>query len=145
MLEIIVGYDVDVDRFDDRKVAWAPTGSIAQITDHGKKIVFRALVRNMKTGDWRLTQESRYPIEAPEGTTWKHVCFSGIGIELAAVDSRGQVQIFTLVGALGKMRLASSSSALPGDGEGDLSEVVGMHWLPLHPMEFKVSLCRGIM
>ena len=122
------------------KLAYANTGCIAQIRDHGRKIVFRALMRNLKTGIWDLTPESKFPVEAPEGLTFEHLQFSGIGIDLAVVDSRGFVQVYTLIGALGKMR-AAPTSVQPIEGAGsDLDAVVGMHWLPLHPMEFKVSL-----
>ena len=121
------------------KLAWANTGSVAQIRDQGRKIVFRALVRNLKTGAWDLAEESKYPVEAPEGVTFEHLQFSGIGIDLAIVDSRGLVQVYTLIGALGKMR-AAPSNVLPGDGSGgDLDAVVGLLWLPLFPMEYKVS------
>ena len=101
-------------------------------------------MRNLKTGAWDLTEESKYPVVAPEGVTFEHLQFSGIGIDLAVVDSRGVVQVYTLVGALGKMR-AASSNVLPGDGSGgDLDAVVGLHWLPLYPMEFKVSYLEDI-
>ena len=88
-------------------MAWANTGSIAQIKDKGRKVVFRALMRNLKTGIWSLTEESKFPLEAAEGITFEHLHFSGIGIDLAVVDSRGFVQVYTLIGAVGKMRAAS--------------------------------------
>lgn len=96
-------------------------------------------MRNLKTGIWSLTEESKYPLEAAEGVTFEHLQFSGIGIDLAVVDSRGFVQVYTLIGALGKMRAAPISyPTIEGLGS-DLDAVVGLHWLPLHPMEFKVS------
>lgn len=96
-------------------------------------------MRNMKTGLWELTEESKFPLEAPEGVTFEHLQFSGIGIDLSVVDSRGFVQVYTLTGALGKMRAAPSNLPPIEGGGSDLDAVVGMHWLPLHPMEFKVS------
>lgn len=101
-------------------------------------------MRNLKTGVWDLTPESKFPVLAPEGVTFEHLQFSGIGIDLAIVDSRGLVQVYTLIGALGKMR-AAASNVLPGDGSGgDLDAVVGLHWLPLYPMEFKVSVSKTL-
>lgn len=100
-------------------------------------------MRNLKTGAWDLTQESRYPVEAPQGVTFEHLQFSGMGIDLAVVDSRGFVQVCTLIGALGKMRAAPTTVPPIEGGGSDLDAVVGMHWLPLYPMEFKVS-CRSV-
>ena len=96
-------------------------------------------MRNLRTGLWDLTPESKFPVEAPDGITFEHLQFSGIGIDLAVVDSRGAVHVYTLIGALGKMRAAPSSVQPIEGGGSDLDAVVGMHWLPLHPMEFKVS------
>ena len=97
-------------------------------------------MRNLKTGSWELTDESKHPILAPEDATFEHLEFSGIGIDLAIVDSRGVVHLHTLVGALGKMRDMTSNIPSADSMGSDLDAVVGMHWLPLYPMEFKVSL-----
>ncbi|KAK3725235.1 Mediator of RNA polymerase II transcription subunit 16 [Vermiconidia calcicola] len=120
------------------KVAWSNTGSIAYITSEGQKIAFRALIRDQKTGEWDFTEESKTPIPAPEGATWEHLQFSGIGIDLAAIDDRGVVHMHTLVGALGKMPAAPMSvEAAEQGGRSDLDAVVGMHWLPVYPGEFR--------
>lgn len=122
----------------NRKLAWSNAGSLAQIVDEGRKIAFRALMRNQKTGDWSLTEISKSPIPAPEGTTWEHIRFNGVGIDLSAVDSHAGVHVFTLMGALGNM-VAAQSNVNQGDGpKSELDAVVGLHWLPMFPTEFKV-------
>ena len=120
-------------------MAWANTGSIAQIKDDGQKIVFRAIIRDSTTGAWSLTKESKFPVLAHDGMKWEHIQFSGIGIDLAAVDNTGAVYIYTLVGALGKMLLAPSNINMSETPRSDLDAVVGMHWLAAYPTEFKVS------
>ena len=92
----------------------------------------------MKTGVWSLTEESKYPISVPEGITFEHLQFSGIGIDLAVVDNHGSVHVYTLVGALGKMPLAPSNIPPSESPRSDLDAVVGLHWLPVYPTEFKV-------
>ena len=85
-----------------------------------------------------MTEESKHPILAPEGAKWEHIQFSGIGIDLAAVDSLGSVYVYTLLGALGKMPLAPSNINRTDASRSELDVVVGMHWLPVFPTEFKV-------
>ena len=96
-------------------------------------------MRDMKTGAWSLTEESKFPIVAPAGTTFEHLQFSGIGIDLAVVDNNGSVHVYTLVGALGKMPPAPSNIPPNENPQSDLNAVVGLHWLPVFPTEFKVS------
>ena len=101
--------------------------------------MFRALIRDQKTGAWSLTEESQHPILAPEGTVFEHVQYSGIGIDLSVADSHGSVHVHTLVGALGNMPLAPSNINPSEQCRGDLDMVVGLHWLPVYPTEFRVS------
>lgn len=119
---------------------WSTAGYIAQITDDGQKIGLRTTVRNPKTGDWTLTEQSRHPVEAPEGVTFKHIQASSIGTELAAVDSQGKVHVYSSLNSpLGKL---SQSHVQPEDNKnlgGDLDAVVGLHWLAVWPTEFRVS------
>ena len=122
-----------------RKLAWSNTGSIAQILDDGRKVVFRAMIRNQKTGHWSLTEDSKHPILAPEGAKFEHVHFSGIGVDLAVADSLGGVHVYTLLGALGKMAAAPTNLRQSETSRGELDVVVGLHWLIMFPTEFKVS------
>lgn len=108
--------------------------------DSGQRITLRTTVRDVKTGDWKLTDESKHPIEAPQGTAFRHLESSGIGTELAVVDSRGRVHVYSsLHSPMGKL---SQSPIIVEDSKnmgGDLDAVVGMHWLAMWPTEFRVS------
>lgn len=120
------------------KLAWANTGSIAHISADGSKIFFHALVRDMKTKLWTINGASKFPIEAPPGRTFVHVQFSGIGIDLAIVDSLGMVYMRSLAGALGRMVAAERDPTRDIQPKNELDTVVGMHWLGLWPAEFTV-------
>lgn len=128
-----------VDRFR-RKLDWAATGSIAQISPDGRRISFRVVSRNQQTGTWSLAEESGgSPLLAPDGAIWQHIQFSRIGINLATVNSRGAVVVYTLIGTLGGMGLPPTNVKPAETSRSDLDAVVGMHWLPIYPTEFKVS------
>lgn len=103
-------------------------------------MLFRAMIRDPQTGTWSMSDDSKHPLLAPEGTTWEHLQFSGVGIDLAVADSHGSVYVYTLVGALGKMPLAPSNITRGDIARSDLDAIVGMHWLPVYPTDFKVSL-----
>lgn len=74
-----------------------------------------------------------------DGTRWEHVQFSNLGIDLAAVDTLGRVTIYTLTGALGKMHVAPHNIVQSEFPRSDSDAVVGLHWLPVWPNEFRVS------
>lgn len=122
------------------KLAWSNTGSIAQISPDGKKISFRVLVRDRKTGLWTISKASKSPIEAPMDRNFVHIQFNGVGIDLAVVDDAGTLQVHTLSGALGKMIPSTSSIDLARNGpRRELNDIVGLRWLALFPAEFRVS------
>lgn len=100
------------------------------------------MVRDQKTGIWNLSEKSAHPIPAAPGTTWQHIQFSNVGVDLAAVDSRGSVRLFSLPTALGKMQEAFASDHSIDASVGDLDAIVGIHWLPVSPTEFKVDSSR---
>lgn len=122
------------------KLLWSNVGYIAQIIDSGRKIALRTTVRNPKTGEWALTDESKHPVEAPEGTKFKHLETSGLGSELAVVDSHGKVLVYSSVhlplGRLSQIPVQMEDSKSLGS---DLDAVVGLHWLAVYPTEFKVE------
>lgn len=123
------------------KLVWSNAGYIAQIVEGGRKIALRTTVRNIKTGAWNLTAESKHPIEAPPGAAFKHLETSHLGMELAAVDSHGRVWVYSSAHMpIGKM---SQTQQQPEDSKifgSDMDAVVGMHWLGVYPTEFKVSM-----
>lgn len=122
-----------------RKLVWGNTGSIAHISADGSKVSFYALVRDVKTKQWAASAESKFPVKAPPGRTFVHVQFSGIGIDLAIVDSAGVVHMHGLAGALGRMIPAERDAAREVQPKNELDIVVGMHWLALWSAEFAVS------
>lgn len=126
----------------DRKLAWSSTGCIAEVKDDGRKVVFRALVRKRKTGAWPLSNESEYPIVASEDARFQHMQFSNMGTDLAVIDNHGQVLVHTLTGPLGRMPLAPHNISRSEVPRSDGDAVVGLHWLPVFPSEFKVSFVR---
>lgn len=97
------------------------------------------MVRDKQTAAWCMSDESKYPIEAPSGRHFVHIQFSGIGIDLAAVDNVGTTHMYTLTGALGRMSETSSDSAREQTPRTELDAIVGMHWLALYPAEFRVG------
>jgi mediator of RNA polymerase II transcription subunit 16 len=97
------------------------------------------MLRHPKTGHWDMTEPSDTPVVAPEGRTFQHIQFSGVGTNMAVADDRGSVHVRYIVGPLGKMPLAVPSIGQFETAGGDLDVVVGLHWLPLWPAEFKVS------
>lgn len=121
------------------KLAWSNTGSIARIKDHGRKIVFHTLRRDSHSGSWSLTRDSKEVLAPSAGARWEHIQFSNLGIDLAAVDTLGRVTIYTLTGALGKMQVAPHSIVQSELPRSDSDAVVGLHWLPVWPNEFRVS------
>lgn len=121
-----------------RKLAWGNTGSIAHISADGSKVSFYVLVRDVKTKLWTVGAESKSPVKAPPGRTFVHVQFSGIGIDLAIVDSAGMVHMRALAGALGRMVPAERDPTREVHPKNELDMVVGMHWLGLFPAEFSV-------
>lgn len=92
----------------------------------------------MKTKLWTVSPASKFPIKAPQGRTFVHVQFSGIGIDLAIVDSAGMVHMRNLACALGRMVPAEKDPAREIQPKNELDVVVGMHWLSLWPAEFTV-------
>ncbi|KAI5370099.1 putative mediator complex, subunit Med16 [Septoria linicola] len=119
------------------KLAWSNTGSIAQIAPNGSSVFFRAMVRHRKTGAWTMSEASKHPIKAPAGRRFVHIQFNGIGIELAVIDDAGAMHMHTLTGALSKMTLANGGELARKNTSHELNAVVGLHWLPLFPAEFR--------
>lgn len=90
---------------------------------------------------WKISTESKHSIPAPEGRKFAHIAFSGIGIEMAAVDNVGTVHIFSLQGPLSRMVVPGGfdAIALSGNSRTEADSVVGLHWLPLFSAEFRVG------
>lgn len=121
------------------KLVWSNAGYIAQIVESGRKISLRTTLRNAKSGEWDLTDESKHPIEAPEGTTFKHIETSGLGTEFAVVDNHGRVSVYSSLHLpLGRVAPSPMQSEDSKNLGSDLDAVVGLHWLAMYPNEFRV-------
>ena len=98
------------------------------------------MLRDQTTGNWRLSDESKHPVLASEGKKFVHIQFNGIGNDVAVVDHLGILHMYTLShGVLSRMQHVPNG-AVQSDGRSELDAVVGMHWLPIWPTEFRVSL-----
>jgi len=128
---------------EDRKLAWSNTGSIAQISDDCGKITFRTLQRDQKIGTWKTSEASNHAIIAPERRRFVHVQWNGLGIDLAVVDDLGAVRVYSMLGAVGRMHIAQGDFLSQDDHHSGIDAVIGMHWLPLYPNEFRVSQSVG--
>lgn len=123
--------------FDYRQIAWSKTGSIARITTDGTRIAFRAVVRDSKSGIWSLSSESPEPVHAPENVVFTHIEWSGLGLDLVALDQTGMPHLYTLALALGRVQPCTTQFS---DVQGDLGAFAGLHWLPIFPTQFKVGV-----
>lgn len=122
-----------------RKLAWSNTGYVAQILEHGKMIGFRTTLRDQKTRDWTLSEQSKHTIQGPESREFVHIQFNGFGTDLAACDSHGFVRLYTMTGVLGRLAPANVDGSVSEGARSELDVVVGMHWLPMWPNEYRVS------
>ena len=97
-------------------------------------------VRDKETGAWAPGKESSFPIIAPDGTRFAHVQFNGMGSELAVVDDVGLVHVYVAQTGLGRMAPLPTEISYDRGGRTEEDGVVGLHWLPLSPVEFKVMM-----
>jgi hypothetical protein len=128
-----------------RKLAWSNTGSVARISPDGLKVTFCVCVENPKTGAWVPGKESPHPIHAPDGSRFVHVQFSPIGHDLVVVDEVGSTHMFLGPTGLGRMHVSNSDFGFDRTGRSSNDAVAGLHWLPVWPTEFKVSLSSHMM
>ncbi|KAK3115231.1 Mediator of RNA polymerase II transcription subunit 16 [Teratosphaeriaceae sp. CCFEE 6253] len=120
------------------KLAWSNAGFIAQISDDSRQIAFRTVMRDQKSGSSELSEESHFPISAPDGVLFVHLQFSGLGTDLAVADSHGGVHVYSLTGVLGRMQAAPADISVNDGVKTELDAVVGLHWLPTWPIEYRV-------
>ena len=120
-----------------RRLAWSKTGLIGSLSTDQRTISLRAVCRDRKTKQWTLTDELHDPIQAPPGLNFTHIEWSGLGIDLLALDQHGHCHIFTLMHALNRFQpqKINTSNQSPSP-----ATVVGTHWLPIHPQQFPVSV-----
>jgi mediator of RNA polymerase II transcription subunit 16 len=122
-----------------RKLAWANTGSVARISPDGLKVTFCVFVEDPKTGAWAPGKESPHPIHAPDGSRFVHVQFSSLGHDLVVVDDVGLTHMFIAPTGLGRMHVSICDFGFDRTGRNSNDAIVGLHWLPVWPAEFKVG------
>lgn len=122
-----------------RKISWSRFGSIASISSDGHNVDIYNYLRDAR-GNWNLSKPIPLPL-GPNGININpivHVSWSHMGNVLAAVDSRGRISLYIVGFSQGSLSLVRQNFAL--DPDNDMHAVVGLHWLPVHPQESKVSL-----
>ncbi|KAK4634130.1 Mediator of RNA polymerase II transcription subunit 16 [Fulvia fulva] len=119
------------------KLAWANTGSIVRISEDGSRVTFHAMIRDAKAASWKISDENKHVIDAPNGRKFVHVQFSGLGMDLAIADHVGGLHMATLLGALGRMGPAPGDYQRAAGPMTELNAVVGLHFLPLFPTELR--------
>lgn len=97
-------------------------------------------VEDPKTGAWSPSKDSPHPILAPEGSRFVHVQFSSLGHDLVVLDDVGLAHMFIAPTGLGRMHANPSDIGSDRTGRNSNDAVVGLHWLPVWPAEFKVSI-----
>ena len=96
-------------------------------------------VRDGQTGIWNLSK----PIPIPPGTDSLslneivHVAWNSMGNALSVVDSCGRILIYNTGSVQGDLSLVRQNLM---DQDDSMHALVGLHWLPVHPQEEKVSL-----
>lgn len=87
------------------------------------------------SGIWSLSDASPQPLVAPDGVTLVHLEWSSLGLDLVAFDFFGNAYFYTLAFALGRMQQHPANLV---EEHSDVGVVVGLHWLPIYPNQFKV-------
>jgi mediator of RNA polymerase II transcription subunit 16 len=96
-------------------------------------------IEDPKTGAWAPGKDSPHPIRAPEGSRFVHIQFSSLGHDLVVLDDVGLAHMFIAPTGLGRMHANPTDFAVDRTGRNSNDAVVGLHWLPVWPAEFKVS------
>lgn len=96
------------------------------------------MLRDQKTGGWRLSEASKHSIMAPEGRVFVHVHYNGLGSELAIADNLGVIRMYGFGHGVLSRAHHLLDDAIQSDGRSELDAIVGMHWLSIWPAEFRV-------
>jgi hypothetical protein len=97
-------------------------------------------VEDPKTGAWAPGKESPHPIHAPDGSHFVHVQFGSLGHDLVVLDDVGLAHMFIAPTGLGRMHVSATDFGFDRTGRSSNDAVVGLHWVPTWPTEFKVSI-----
>jgi len=124
-----------------RHLAFSRIGGLAQLVSDGRRISLRTVARNQLTGEWALTDESQYAVNAPEDVTFTHIEWSNSGLDLVILDLFGRIYIHSIGYAVGRLHAQPTSFSNPGD---DLGAVVGTHFLPIYPMHQRTAYIPAI-
>lgn len=106
------------------RVAWSRQGHIAVISSDGSTVGIHCLRSGIRTKEWKLS--SSRSIEATFEDV-VNVTWSPSGVDLAIVDSRGRVAIYSMT-TVCLNRLNESKSAL-ADPPNELGAPIGTWWL----------------
>ncbi|KAG8625733.1 hypothetical protein KVT40_006134 [Elsinoe batatas] len=115
-------------------LTWSKNATLAYISADGRTINFRLVVRDPETLLWAFTSDSPAPITAQDDVQFVHVQWSSVGLDLVALDQYGRPHLYQLAFALDRVQPHTLSLPPPTD---DLNTVVGLHWLPVHTIQFR--------
>ncbi|KAK4894066.1 Mediator of RNA polymerase II transcription subunit 16 [Elasticomyces elasticus] len=119
------------------KLAWSNAGYMAQISGDGGKVTLRTVFRDQQSSSSSLSEESKFPVIAPDGVHFVHIQFSRLGTDLAVADNQGGVHVYIMAGVLGRLQLAPADVSVNEGIKTELDAVVGLHWLATWPTEFR--------
>jgi mediator of RNA polymerase II transcription subunit 16, fungi type len=112
-----------------RRVAFSRYGPIAAISPDSKTICSYCLLRDPRTGSWKLSKPRKFRPSGQSDVKLKHLEWNWMGPDLALLDSSGRVFIYDCLLGHAHIDLKRDGSA---DSSDEMSQVVGMHWLPPH-------------
>ncbi|KAF1817517.1 hypothetical protein P152DRAFT_21888 [Eremomyces bilateralis CBS 781.70] len=118
-----------------QNISWSRFGLLAAISSDNKSVELYNFSRDPQDGEWKLSQKIPFRIPPlPEGSYFSHVAWSYLGNDLALADSVGHVHVFSMGNSLGRLQPLHSTSR---GHFGDVTSIVGLHWLPVFPQNQK--------
>ncbi|KAF2722726.1 hypothetical protein K431DRAFT_221355 [Polychaeton citri CBS 116435] len=120
------------------KLAWPIAGAITQISNNGRTVHFYVMDRNVRSNSYALKGPLSHTCETQEDAEpFVHIHCSTLGLDLAVFDAVGGIHLFSMNGGLGRMYPAVGPYAEHEGPRTALDRVVGTHWLPVFPTEFR--------
>ncbi|KAK5159798.1 Mediator of RNA polymerase II transcription subunit 16 [Recurvomyces mirabilis] len=119
------------------RLAWSNSGNIAHISKHGRHVDLHCVLRDPRSGDWKLSPASKHIITAPEGVKFVHLAFNRAGNELAVVDSVNGLHMYSAGSMLGHMLPAPTDASINDPSRTSLDAAVGVYWLPTYQIDFR--------
>ncbi|PNS19940.1 peptidyl-tRNA hydrolase [Sphaceloma murrayae] len=117
-----------------QRLTWSKNATLAYISEDNRHVRFRLVIRDPEKQRWVLSNDSPSKVTAPDDAYFVHIQWSSVGMDLVALDQYGRPHLYQLAYALDRLAPHTFTLQQPAD---DLSTVVGLHWLPVHPNQFR--------